>query len=318
MGGLLLLLFPTCALAIHAGMARNLGALFLVRGSAPANLDSAEKWLRRAISLQQSTVSYRMVGKLQQARGDLTGAMQTWRNAGLTTFAVDVGLQELARTDATEASVWEQEVRATISRPAEWQKLGAAFEQRAEYTKAVDAYHQAHLLTRSSEVAEGGVSESELYFSLARIYKGHFNDLSRAVEAYSMAIEADDFRNHWHRVLSHQELAILLIKDDSKRAVVEAQRAVELMPESFMGHSILGLALYAAYGDLQRGEREIRVAIDLNPQNVWPWMHLGQLYFQAKEYQLAVNAYLEAIKLNPGLKEASDMAVFIRKTYLDE
>lgn len=316
-GGLVLLLLSTHALTINAVMAHNIGARYLVTSPSSDNLKSAETWLKRAVSLRQETATYRLLGKVQQLRGDIVGAIQEWRDTGVAVFAVAVGLQELAQADPKEASIWEQGILPLISQRSEWQRLGAAYEERGEYTKAVDAYQQGLLLSTSNE-ADKSQSVSEIYYSLARIYKGHFGDSSRAVEAYSKAVEADDFQNLWHRVLSHQELAILLIGEDSERAVVEARRAVELMPESSMGHSLLGLALYSAYGDLQQAEREIRVAIDLDLQSVWPWMHLGQLYFQAEEYKLAMEAYLEAAKLNPQLKDAIDMAAFIRKTYLDE
>ncbi|MEJ5311259.1 MAG: tetratricopeptide repeat protein [Anaerolineae bacterium] len=309
------LLIVTQVTVVRATLARNIGAVQLISDYAPDHLDRAERWLTYSSALSNVPASYRLLGKIQQAKGDIAGAMQIWRNAGLTTFAIDVALHELAQADPIDAGVWKQEILISISRPLEWQRLGLALETRGDYIQAVNAYQQAlALLVLDTNQA----SLSELYYSLANLYETQLGDLPCAVEAYSMAGEVDDFQNPWHRMLSHQKLAILLMGKDNERAVVEAHRAVELMPESSMGHSILGLALYAAYGDLDQAEQEIRIAIDLDPQSVWPWMHLGQLYFQAQKYELSVAAYLKATELNPELEEARDMVVFIRKTYLEK
>ncbi len=308
----------TQATVVRAILARNIGALHLIDSSAPDHLDRAESWLTYSTDLAKDHSTSRLLGKVQQARGDIAGAVQQWRDVGLASFAIDVGLQELARANAMDAQIWQQEILAIISKPTEWQRLGTALERRGDYVQAVDAYQQALTFLALDQAGEEQASLSEIYYSLARIYRTQFDDVPGAVDAYSAAVKVDDFYSAWHRMLAHQELAILLIKADSERAVVEARRAVELMPKSSMGHSILGLTLYAAYGDLDQAEQEIHLAIELDQQSVWPWMHLGQLYFQAQEYELAVTAYLQAAELNPALSEAHDMVVFIRKTYLEE
>ncbi len=298
-----------------AALTRNIGALHLIDELTPDHLDLAENRLNQSLALLESTATRRLLGRVRQAKGDIAGAMQEWRTTGITAFAVDVALNELARASAVESPIWEQEILAIISAPVEWQRLGAAYEKIGEYAKSVNAYQQSIMLSTAHDDL---MSRSEIHYSIAQIYEQQLVSLPQAIEAYSRATEIDDFQNEWHRVLSHQALAILLIKKDSERAVFEAQRTVELMPEYAMGHSILGLTLYAAWGDLKQAEREVRTAIELDPRNVWPWMHLGQLYFQAKEYESAVEAYLVAASLDPHLKEANDMAVFIRKTYLAE
>ena len=315
---ILSLLLVTQLALVRATAARNIGALYLKNSSTADYLSHAEDWLTYSLALLENPRTHKLLGKVWQARGDITGAVQQWRDAGLTSFAVDVGVQELARANEIEAQMWQQELTPIISKPAEWQKLGVALEQREDYIEAIYAYQQAAALSTLDKTGANETSLAEIYYSLGRIYRTEFDDLPGAIEAYSAAVEVDDFRNPWHRVLSYQELAILLMRSDSERAVAAAQRAVELMPDSAMGHSILGLAIYAAYGDLEQAKQEIHVAIALDPQSAWPWMHLGQVYFQAQEYELAVNAYLEAAELEPDFKVVHDMAAFIRKTYLDQ
>ncbi len=316
--GLLLFLVITRTAIVSAAMARNMGAIYLMDDRLPTHLDSAESWLKWSFALSENPAAHRLLGKAWQSRGDVSGAMQEWQSAGLNAFAIDTALQELAQADTKDALVWTQEILMSISTPAEWQRLGSALETRGDYTQAVDAYQQALALLAPGKTDKGSASTAEIYYSLARIYEEKFNDPISATETYSKAVEAGDFQNSWHQVMSYEKLAVLLINNDPERAVISARQAVNLMPERALAHSILGLALYTAYGDFRQAEREIRIAIELDPQSVWPWMHLGQLYFQAKEYQLAADAYLEAAKRNPEFREANDMAVFIRKTYLEK
>lgn len=311
---LVLLRIPDAA----AALTRNLGALHLVNTQAADHLDQAERRLNMSSTWLETPATGRLMGVLRQAQGDIPRAMQEWRDAGLAEFALNVGLRELARADAAEAPLWEKEVLAIIARPGEWQRLGTAYAQRGEDAKAVDAYRQSLALAAAQNSGPGAMHLAESYYSLAQIYKAQYGDTAQAVEAYTLAVEAGDFANPWHRVLSHHELAMLLLKADPARAMREARVAVALMPEFSLAHSVLGLAIYAASGDLPQAEQEVRAAIALDPQSVWPWMHLGQLFAQAQQYTAAEEAYLQAAALNPQFKEAQDLAAFIRKTYLSD
>lgn len=314
--GLLLL---TQGIVIRATLSRNIGALYLIRRAASEHLDDAEHWLTHASTLLEVPATTRLLGTACQARGDAAGAIQRWRASGGTSFAVDAGLKALTQADVQSAEVWQQEIEAVISTPVEWQGLGAALESRGAYADATRAYRRAlYLLTLEGGAEADLASAAELYYALGHIYRSQMDDVPAAIEAYSAATAAADFHNEWHRMLTHQELAVLLLGRDNERAAAEAQQAVDLMPESPMGHSVLGLAFYAAYGDLEFAEKEIRIAIDLTPQSAWVWKHLGQLYLQAQEYELAAASYLKAAELSPEPKEARDMAAFILRTYLEE
>lgn len=299
-----------------AALARNLGALHLVDTQAPGGLAQAEHRLNRSLTWLETPSARRLLAAVRQAQGDIPRAMQEWSAAGLRAHALNIGLRELGRAETAEALIWEEELLAILAQPIEWQRLAAVYAQRGEYAKAIEAYRQSLALAAAQD--PGVMSLAESYYGLAQLYKAQGGDTAQAVESYTLAVAAGDFLNPWHRALSHHELAMLLLKEDSARAVTEARAAVALMPEFALAHSVLGLAIYAASGDLPQAEQAIRTAIALEPQSVWPWMHLGQLYAQASQYAAAEEAFLHAAALNPQFKEAQDLAAFIRKTYLSD
>jgi tetratricopeptide (TPR) repeat protein len=315
--GVVLMLLLTQATVLVASLFRNIGAIQLI--NAPAEkMPVVETWFQRSLSLHNTTSSQRLLGTAKQFQGDITTAVDVWRKAGLTLFAIDVGMLALPDSEPMDAALWESELLRLITTPVEWQQLGDALKQREEYDRAVDAYQQALAGAKMNLAPQVQPSIAEIHYSLADIYRNYVGDTQAAFGAYYAAVQSADFQNIWHHVLSYQQIAILLIGNDSQQALSAAQRAVELMPGDSLGHSILGLAIYAETQDLQVAEQEILKAIQIAPGNIWPRMHLGQLYLQAEEYQLAEGAYLEAARLHPNFTEANDMATHVRKTYLAE
>lgn len=302
---------------VGSAMARNIGAIYLLDEQSIVGRTNAEYWLKRSSRLSRDANTQRLLGKVRQFNGDIKGAMNDWQDAGLLTFAINTSFQELMSANDTEALIWTATIQEVISTPIEWERFGMVLESRGENIQAIDAYQTALDQLEVDKTHNFQVSKSEIYYRLAHIYEDQFTDLSKAIEAYSTAVIRDDFQNNWHNVESYEKLAILLINKEPEQAVNYAQQAVILMPDHSLAHSILGLSIYSATGDFNRAEQEIREAIKLDPQNAWPWMHLGQLYLQAKEYQLAVEAYLEAKKLNPEIHEADEMVTYIYKTYLE-
>lgn len=314
---LLLLILSVHLFSMGAAFIVNVGAVKLLSSSSNG-LDAATYWLLMAHNIQDSKNTLKLLGRVEQAKGNITSAMQVWRKEDLKQYALDVATLELAVAPADEAKVWEMELRALVNQPIEWFKFGVALEQRGEYERATEAY----LRTINHEVSDGVAtnlpSQSEVYYRLAGVYRRQQNQLQATISAYSNAVLAGDFRNAWHQLDAYQQLAILLLSSDAEQAVQSASRAVELMPGNAMSHSILGLALFAAYGDLAQAEQEVQAGIRLDPNNVWPRMHLGQLYYRAKQYEQAESVYRTTATLHPQFQEAKDMADFIRSKYLGD
>lgn len=312
------LLIVSRSLFIEASMARNIGAIYLLDDLLFNSRKNAETWLNYSYARSENIHAQRLLGKNQQLSGNIDEAMAVWQDANLKAFAINTGLQELKRTSDEDAVIWAEELQNLISVPADWEQLAISFETRGDYISAINAYQIALEQADFSEFPDHEVSKSEIYYRIAHIYEDQFSDNSNAIEAYFLAVNENDFQNTWHNVESNQKLAIYLIDQEPEKAVNFAYQAVDLMPNRALSHSILGLALYSANSDFALAEQEIQRAIELDRENVWPWMHLGEMYLRANEYELALSAYSEAAKLDPEFHEAAEMVTYISKTFLEK
>lgn len=290
--------------------ANNLGALYLVRTESPLNLVEAKQWL--AVSNVQGGILRRnwLLGIVLWHEGNIKKAIATWRDGGFTTEAIEMAILQIAHQPNLRQQ-WEQQLVALPLSSKHLERIGDIYRNLEQYKKAVEFYELA-----LSKVEDGIISKSDIYYKLGSIHQFYFADISSALGAYNSALYYGDFQSRWNYVDTYIQVASLLLGADNRRSLQAARSAVAIMPENVMAHTVLGLAIYAEEGKLAEAEQEMAIAAKLDPTSVWPWMHLGQLYFQAEMYNLSIDAYTNALIIAPDFAMAKDMIAFIRTNYL--
>ncbi len=115
-------------------------------------------------------------------------------------------------------------------------------------------------------------------------------DLSRAIEAYSKALELDDNYFQAHANLGN----IYYRQDNPEGAARHYLRAVELQPEIAALHDLVGLALKGK-GSQSGALLAFRQALQLDPGFATASYNLGNLYFELGRYADALTLYSSAL-----------------------
>lgn len=296
---------------LRASATRNIGALYLLHIDSSAYRLKAEQWFQISLVDNLASRTYWLLGVAKWKGGKIDRSVALWRTHGLVNEAIETTLQQIER-NPTERQLWEDQLTALPLSSTHWMRLGDIYKKLGEYLLAVESYQAA--LGRIEQ--DPTASKADLFYELGNIYQFHLTEPQKALAAYQSAIASTDFKNRWRHVNTYIQMAALLMGHDNEHALQAAQQAVKAMPENALAHTVLGLAVFAARGDLVTAEQEMATATELEPTSVWPWMHRGQLYFQAQKYELAVEAYEHALTLVPDLAEANNMIVFIRTNYL--
>jgi len=82
-------------------------------------------------------------------------------------------------------------------------------------------------------------------------------------------------------------------------------RMIEIVPDRFEGYYNLGLTCIDA-GQIEQGIVNLEKAASLAPHIALVWDTLGQAYEQAQKPEKALEAYKQAIMIDPALAEESD------------
>ena len=114
-------------------------------------------------------------------------------------------------------------------------------------------------------------------------------DHARARELFEAAIKLDK-----KRAEPHIELARLFISTGERGpAVIAANKAVKLAPESSQAWNTLGRAELARF-NYDGAITAFRQSTELNADNVWAWNNLGFAHLALKQYKEAIDALVEA------------------------
>src|SRR5207244_8192574 len=84
----------------------------------------------------------------------------------------------------------------------------------------------------------------------------------------------------------------------------EFKRATELSPDYATGHQWYAISL-AARGRLEEAQREMKQARELDPLSAPIAVDMGQMYYFAHEYDLAIEEYKRALEIDPGFFNAT-------------
>jgi TolB-like protein/DNA-binding winged helix-turn-helix (wHTH) protein/Tfp pilus assembly protein PilF len=160
--------------------------------------------------------------------------------------------------------------------------------------KAIDYFLQAIDKDPSYALAHAGLAAA--YNDLGE-GQGSFSSetFSKAKTAAARAVELDDGLAEGHAELAH---AVLALDWDWAKAEREFKRALELNPNSAVVHA--GYAAYLAQvGRLPQAVSEAKQVRWLDPLRLWRYVLVGLIYYDARQYDQALEETRKALELDP-------------------
>ena len=251
------------------------------------NPQMAEAYIGRGlVRLRQAETSEREAN-LKAALGDFRHAAvlnpqspESWRNVGNIAF-------ELSRFEEAEAA-YQKLLTIQPGLTEVYMALGSIYKRQKKHAMAIRHYQEALKLDLNLVNArlnlgilaaeQGELDEAvellreeikiqpdsaEAYYYLGEVYRKQ-NEYDLAEKAYQDTIQADPF----YAAKAYERLAHLYgsRRIDLKRAVIFAEKAVELDPKSVLCLNTLS-RMYYLNRDYDRAERAISLALKLNPNN---------------------------------------------------
>lgn len=275
--------------------------------AAPQAAYQAEALLRRAIAFAFGNRSaWRGLGYVLVLQKQEDEAITAWRKARLSTDALlDWGkmAEKQSRWDA--ALKWY--MRAASLSPQSsmpWYHLAQIYEQQETWSQALAAYENAIIRdnwgTLPARAGDAYARMALIYYS--RLVPPRFRE---ALVASEEAIRLGAFYSPWSESYVHYLRGRVLWQDNRREeAREEFYKAVRAHESHVEAHYWLGVAHYAVAQDANQAEVELKAALELRPNNKWPYMSLAQIYSETGRREEAIKAYQQALAIDPSDIEA--------------
>jgi S1-C subfamily serine protease/Tfp pilus assembly protein PilF len=157
-----------------------------------------------------------------------------------------------------------------------WAGLGTAYAQLDQFSKAIEAIHQA--LRINPEYAKA-------WFNLGITYS-NAGQSAKAMDAYQRALRIDpEYANAWNNLGAVYQKA-----DQSANAIEAYQQALRIDPELAVSWRNLGLA-YVDTGQPIKAIDAYKQAVRINPEYAAAWYELGLTYAQSGQRGKVLDVY---------------------------
>ena len=327
----------------------NIGLLYLnkaltgqaswspAKGQDQIALSSAERWLRRAAThAEDNNLAWWALGVALAAGGKEAEAVSAWRAAGLMAqFFIATGEEAWKARRYEEALTWyERAVRLEPGLADGWYHIGVMFQQENQWEQAFQA------LDRAIELDPGLAGA---YIAQARVLAlGHGEyEAARAKAEEGLKVAPGD------EEILYQVAQFFLAVRDNKQAEELFRSALSLEPDDLYAWIGMGQSLFAqerfgealeafeeassiqtgtwqdaiahawlgrTYVGLDRPHsalREFELAAQLHPADSDNFVRLGDAYQLIGEEDKALEAYQQALSVNPAnewaLERISDL-----------
>jgi len=166
--------------------------------------------------------------------------------------------------------------------------LGSSFFDLGRYDQAKIYYQESAELEKDNPLP---------HYNLGNIYSNE-GDFSAAVGAYQKAIELNP---SYTNALYNLAWVYFRNLEEYEKGAEMLQRVIQLEPDAVDAINELG-ELYRLWGKPNLAEEQYREAIRINPQFLFPYSNLGELFYQQANYEEAGKwflKYLEQDTSNP-------------------
>jgi len=173
-----------------------------------------------------------------------------------------------------------QNCRNALSREQEYKslfylfyKIGIAYFEKKEYSKAKEAFHQAIKIEPKNPNPYNGIAN--VYFAL-----GNYED---AKSAYNRALKFKQNFAYSLRGIGN----IHLFRGEYKQAIKNYRKAIEIEPELYAPYNNLGI-VYCIQKNYSAAIKEFKTAVDKEPKLSFPHTGLGWSYLLKGDLENAV------------------------------
>ncbi|KAG5368411.1 Mitochondrial import receptor subunit tom70 [Yarrowia sp. C11] len=142
-------------------------------------------------------------------------------------------------------------------------------------------------------------AEQELVLALDQIEKGTYDSYTKALEHLDKAIAGTELQNLFPtlKALALEYRAIfnfLMNKMDEAKADIDLSLQLSATVQAYITRSSINLDS----GDKAASQRDIELAMALNPEDPDCHHHQGQLYFLSEEFDKAIESYNKSLELD--------------------
>jgi len=180
--------------------------------------------------------------------------------------------------------------------------------------KSIKYFEEAIKRDASFALPYAGIADSYIVL----VDHGHLprsDGFPKAKEAARKALELDETLAEAHTSLAN----ILSCEWDWPGAEEEFARALRSNPNYATAHHWYSIHL-ESLGRMEEGIRELKIAEELDPLSPMIHAYAGQLYFRARQYDVAMNEYEKALELDPNFvpAHANRVDVYLAKSMFKE
>jgi TolB-like protein len=162
------------------------------------------------------------------------------------------------------------------------------------YQLAAKAFHKAVMLDPSFAAAYVGLSEAQYLFGVDQELLTP-TDYQHVLALINRAIELAPNLSDGYSERGMDELDYV---GNLRAAGTDLSRALELDPSSSSNQRRFGI-LQRCLGNLDAAVAHGKKATDIDPLDVFAWMHLGEAYEASHRYSEAADALLKAVQISP-------------------
>jgi tetratricopeptide (TPR) repeat protein len=241
----------------------------------------------------------RALGFLLNSEGNEEQALAVWKNGSeITANMFLLSGQDLQETGDYDGALTCFQKAADVDSDLRdvWYFMGSLQQEMKAWDQALTSFEEA------AECVRGRlIGESDAYFKIGYLRQHYIRplDWDAVWQAYERAIAADDFRIGWLPQQTYIQRGNLLSWQERwEQAVVEYQKALELNDRSLRVRKALADA-YVQKGDFSKAESVLREAVTLAPRSSEAYAALGDFYRGADALEPAIEAYAEALRLDP-------------------
>ncbi len=302
---------------VYSALRRYQDAINAYQQSIELNPDYALPWNSLGEVYRRQQRPDEAIRAFKQALKRDSGYVLAWTNLG--------DVYRLSRRFDEAIEAYEQAIRLDARYAWPYHHLGAVYEERGDYESATEYYRQAidrhqnneqkavlwdntggiyRLMGQSEQAIEAYRRSTALdpnyaspWYSLGNIYAALEQD-DEAINAYRQAIAINP-ADPW----PYHNLALVYEKmENYDQAIALYRQAIERHATDY-NRAVSWDSLGNVYSDAGRYEEAVQAfqeAIRLNPKYALPWNSLGDVYNALGNRQQAIAAYQQAIALDPG------------------
>jgi tetratricopeptide (TPR) repeat protein len=193
--------------------------------------------------------------------------------------------EKLARYQENSLKQLLANARPQAGNPESHFLLGKYYQERGRHKEAIGEFRKTLLINPQHGMAMNGLGIS---YDL-------LGDYPKAIEAYQMALQLNPNQDYTHNNLGYS----YLMQGNIEEAIASFNRALALNNKKEIYHNNLGLAYF------KKGERDLALN-ELKSTGNEAQAHylIANLFYEQGDYQQAKEAYTEALKINPEMKQA--------------